>query len=101
MTKQVESILLGFPIHIKLRSDRINNFRVYMFAGGKFEYDLASNSTARRAEDLVKLKSIDLGVEAGIGFNFYFPVFILSPEIKISNGLKNIHSRDANLKFSS
>ena len=69
MTKQVESILLGFPIHIKFRSDRINNFRVYMFAGGKFEYDLASNSTSRKAENIIKLKSNDLGVEAGIGFN--------------------------------
>ena len=100
MTKRVESILLGFPIHFKFRSDRIGNFRVYMFAGGKFEYDLASNSTARRAEDLVKLKKFDLGVELGIGFNFYFPVFILSPEIKFSNGVTNIHSRDENLKFS-
>ena len=100
MTKRVESILLGFPVHLKFRSDRIGNFRVYMFAGGKFEYDLASNSTARRAEDLVKLKKFDLGVEVGIGFNFYFPVFILSPEIKFSNGINNIHSRDENLKFS-
>ena len=100
MTKRVESILLGLPIHLKFRSDRIGNFRVYMFGGGKVEYDLASNSNARRAEDLVKLKKIDLGIEAGIGFNFYFPVFILSPEIKISNGLTNSHSRDENLKFS-
>jgi hypothetical protein len=101
MTKQVESILLGVPVHIKFLSDRIGNFRVYMFGGGKFEYDLASNSTARKADDLVKLKKYDWGVEAGIGFNFYFPVFILSPEIKISNGLSNIHSRDPNLKYSS
>jgi hypothetical protein len=100
MTKRVESILLGLPVHLKFRSDRINNFRVYMFGGAKFEYDLSSNSTARKAEDLVKLKKYDFGVEAGIGFNFYFPVFILSPEIKISNGLSNSHSRDANLKFS-
>ncbi len=100
VTKRVESILLGLPIHLKFRSDRINNFRVYMFGGVKFEYDLASNSTARRAEDLVKLAKTDFGVEAGIGFNFYFPVFILSPEIKISNGLSNIHSRDPNLKYS-
>ena len=71
-----------------------------MFGGVKFEYDLASNSTARRAEDLVKLAKVDYGVEAGIGFNFYFPVFILSPELKISNGLSNIHSRDPNLKYS-
>lgn len=101
MTKRVESILLGLPVHLKFRSDRINNFRVYMFGGAKFEYDLSSNSTARKAEDLVKLKKYDFGVEAGIGFNFYFPVFILSPEIKISNGLINTHSRDPNLKFSS
>jgi hypothetical protein len=100
MTKRIESILLGVPIHLKFRSDRIGNFRVYMFGGGKFEYDLASNSTARKAEDLVKLKKYDFGVEAGFGFNFYFPVFILSPEIKISNGLSNVHSRDPNLKFS-
>ncbi len=101
MTKKVESILLGLPIHFKFRSDRIENFRVYMFSGVKFEYDLASNARAKRAEELVKLKNIDMGVEAGIGFNFYFPVFILSPEIKISNGIFNSHSRDPNLKFSS
>ncbi|MFM7839550.1 MAG: outer membrane beta-barrel protein, partial [Chitinophagaceae bacterium] len=100
MTKRVESILLGLPVHLKFRSDRIGNFRVYMFGGGKIEYDLASNSSSRRAENLVKLKKFDYGIEAGIGFNFYFPVFILSPEIKISNGLLNIHSRDASLKFS-
>lgn len=99
--KRIESILLGLPVHLKFRSDRIENFRVYMFAGGKLEYDLASNAQARRAEDLVKLSSLDYGIEAGIGFNFYFPVFILSPEIKISNGLKNIHSRDPYLKYSS
>ena len=101
MTKRVESILLGLPVHIKFRSDRIGNFRVYMFGGAKFEYDLASNSTARKAEDLVKLKKYDFGVEGGIGFNFYFPVFILSPEIKVSNGISNVHSRDVNLKYSS
>jgi hypothetical protein len=100
MSKRVESILVGFPIHLKFRSDRIGNFRVYMFGGAKFEYDLASNSTARRAEGLVKLSKYDFGVEAGIGFSFYFPVFILSPEIKFSNGLMNTHSRDVNLKFS-
>lgn len=100
MTKRVESILLGLPIHLKFRSDRIHNFRVYMFSGVKFEYDLASNARARRAEELVKLTKTDMGVEAGIGFNFYFPVFILSPEIKISNGILNNHSRDESLKFS-
>ncbi len=62
--------------------------------------DLSSNSSSRNAEDLVKLKGTDYGIEAGIGFNFYFPFVTFSPELKFSNGLSNVHSRDANLKYS-
>ncbi len=99
-TKKVESILLGFPVQVKFLSDRIHNFRVYMLGGINYQYDLASNATARKADDLVKLKSSNLSIEAGVGFQFYFPVFILSPEIKISNGITNSHSRDPNLIYS-
>ncbi len=98
--KTIESILLGVPVQIKYKSDRINNFRVYMMAGGKWETDLSSKARAKNADDLVKLKSSEFGVEAGIGFNFYMRYFVLSPEIKISNGISNVHSRDPNLKFS-
>lgn len=101
ITKKVESVIVSFPFQMKFRSDRIGNFRVYMLGGVKADIDLASNARARRAEDLVKIQRFDYGVEAGMGFNFYFPSFIFSPEIKISNGLGNIHSRDPHLKYSS
>ena len=101
VTKQVESILLGFPVQIKFLSDRIENFRVYMLGGVNYQYDLASNAGARKAQDLVKLKPYDFSIEAGIGFQFYFPVFILSPELKISDGLINVHDRDPKLIYSS
>jgi hypothetical protein len=100
VTKKIESVITTFPFQIKFFSDRIGNFRVYMLAGVKADIDLASNARAKRADELVKIQKYDYGIEAGIGFNFYFPSFILSPEIKISNGLKNIHSRDENLKYS-
>jgi len=100
VTKKIESVITTFPLQIKFFSDRIGNFRVYMLAGVKADIDLASNARAKRAEELVKIEKYDYGIEAGIGFNFYFPSFILSPEIKVSNGLKNIHSRDENLKYS-
>src|SRR5687767_6930953 len=100
VTKKVESVIFSFPLQLKFRSDRIGNFRVYMMGGVKADLDLAANARARRAEDLVKLEKFDYGIEAGMGFNFYFPSFILSPEVKISNGLRNIHSRDASLKYS-
>jgi hypothetical protein len=101
VTKKVESVIVSFPLQIKFNSDRIGNFRVYMLGGGKLDYDLASNARARKAEELVKIQKMDYGIEAGVGFNFYFQSFIFYPEIKISNGLGNIHSRDQNLKYSS
>ena len=98
--KTLPSTVVSFPIQMKFNSDRIGNFRTYLLGGVKYDIDLASNSKARNAEDLVKLKAGDFGYEAGIGFNFFFPFVTFSPEIKVSNGLSNIHSRDANLKYS-
>lgn len=100
VTKKVQSITLAFPVHLKFSSDRIGNFKVYTIAGGKFDYDLASNAGARKAEDLVKLKRSDLSVEVGMGFHLYFPYFVLTPEVKLSSGLVNLHARDADLRYS-
>lgn len=99
--KTLPSTIVSFPFQVKFNSDRIDNFRVYMMGGIKYDIDLASNSSARNAEDLVKLKKYDFGYEAGIGFNFFIKYVTISPELKISNGLSNIHSRDVNLKYSS
>ena len=101
INKTIESVIVTFPVQVKLQSDRIGNFRVYMMSGIKGDIDLASNARAKKAEDLVKIRKYDYGVELGLGFNFFFQSFIFSPEIKISNGLGNIHSRDPNLKYSS
>ncbi len=98
--KKVQSITLSVPIHMKFSSDRINNFKVYTIGGAKFDYDLASTAGARKAEDLIKLNRKDLSVELGLGFHFYFPVFVLTPEIKLSSGLVNLHSRDESLRYS-
>lgn len=101
VVKKVESVIMTFPFQLKFQSDRIGNFRVYTLAGIHADIDMASNARAKRAEELVKIESYDWGPEFGIGFNFFFDSFIFSPEIKISNGLRNIHARDPNLKFSS
>ncbi len=100
VTKKVQSITLSFPINIAFSSDRIGNFKVYTLAGAKFDYDLASNAGASEAEDLIKLNKSDLSAEIGLGFHIYFPYFVLSPEIKYSSGITNLHARDPNLKYS-
>jgi hypothetical protein len=98
--QNVESIVMSFPLQLRLKSDRIDNFRVYTLAGVKYDLDLASNAGARNSENIVKVKSSDLGVEAGIGFQFFFKYFIFSPEIKMSYGLSNVHARDEALRYS-
>ena len=100
ITKKVESVIVSFPFQLKFQSDRIGNFRVYTLAGFKADIDMASNARAKRAEELVKIQKYDYGPEFGIGFNFFFPSFIFSPEVKISNGLRNLHARDEKLKYS-
>ena len=98
--KSVESIITTFPLDFKFKSDRIGNLRVYMLAGGKIDMDLASNAQKRKADDQVKIQKYSYGVEAGMGFSFYRKSVTVSPEIKISNGLNNLHERNENLNYS-
>ena len=100
LIKKIQGITLAFPLQLKFTSDRIANMKVYMMGGGKIEYDMAANKGSKNAETQIKLSPFDYGIEAGIGFHFYFPVFVLTPELKIGYGLNNVHRRDADLKFS-
>lgn len=100
VTKKVQSVMMSIPVNLAFSSDRIDNFKVYTFIGARFDYDLASNEKARETEELLKLKRKNISGEIGMGFHIYFPFFVLSPEIKISQGVINLHSRDPDLKYS-
>jgi Outer membrane protein beta-barrel domain len=97
--KKVQGISLAFPVQLKFTSDRIQNFKAYMLAGARVEYDLAANAGKKNNTESITLKKLDYAAEAAIGFHFYFPVFVLTPEIKISYGLKNVLSRETNYKY--
>jgi hypothetical protein len=99
--KKIQSISLSFPVQLKFSSDRINNMKVYTIAGMKLDYDLAANAGKKNADELVALKPFDYSVEGGLGFHIYFPYFVLTPELKVSWGLANLHSRNPSLKYSS
>lgn len=99
--KTLPSSIFTFPLQFKFNSDRIDNFRVYMLGDIYVATDLMANAGSRNAQDLVKLERNDYGLEAGIGFNFYMKFVTLSPELKFSYGLSNLHDRDKSLKYSS
>lgn len=101
VVKKIESVFLEFPIHIRYKSKPYKDFRLFAVAGFKYSLDLASNSRARKTDELIKVLESDLVAEFGVGFQVFFPYFILSPEIKFSYGMTDILSRDDNLIYSS
>ncbi len=93
--KKVESTFLDFPVHVKFKSARLNNFRAYVIAGGKYSIDMVSQAKVKaKDKEFVKLQRQDYGYEIGIGVDFYMPMFKLSPEIKMYHGLRNLLVKD-------
>ncbi|HRH65765.1 MAG TPA: porin family protein [Bacteroidia bacterium] len=93
--KNVESSYLEFPVDLKFKSKRVNNYRMYVIAGARYSIDMVSQAKVRdKDKDIVKLKRYDFGYEIGMGFDFYLTYFKFSPEIKMFNGLNNLLVKD-------
>jgi hypothetical protein len=96
----VSSIYLDFPLQLRFKSDPIKNTRIYVMGGIRYDYDLASNSTARTTS-ILKVDKTDIAAEYGVGVMIYFPYFIMSPEFKVSQGIVNINSPTNGFIYSS
>ncbi len=88
--RRIESVFVEMPFHMRYKSEPYRDMRMFVIAGVKYSFDVASDSRARQAENLVKVAPTDFAVEIGGGVQFFFPFFIFSPEIKFSHGLGNI-----------
>ncbi len=96
--KKIESTLLDFPVYLKYKSERYNNFRAYVLTGIKYSLDLASKDEIDdEGQEIVKLKKNDLMGEIGFGLDFYLEYFKFSPQIKISYGLLNLLTNDSTI----
>ncbi len=84
---------LDFPLHLKYRSKRVNNYRPYLIGGLNFRYDMsAKQEFDGESSEYVKFKPADLYVEFGFGVDTYLRYFKFAPEIKLAVGLRNILS---------
>ena len=93
--KRIESTLIDFPVYIKYKSARYNNFRTYVIGGIKYSLDVASQDKINdEGKEIVKLKKNDLMGEIGFGFDFYLEYFKFSPQIKLSYGILNLLAED-------
>ena len=93
---RLESTTLDFPIMLKLRTKRINNWAAYFLTGLQYSLDLATQS--QTAIDLnnpiAKMKQHDFAYQFGGGFDFFQEYFKLGLELKISNGISDVNIYD-------
>lgn len=93
LSQPLEVTNIEFPLHLKFKSQRMDNIRAYLLAGVKFSTDLASNQFKDEAgEDLIFLRTRrnDWHYELGAGIDHYFHFFRLSVEIKAAFGLRDL-----------
>src|SRR5688572_1862146 len=94
----IEATMVEFPIYIKFKTDRINNFRAYVLGGGKYVFDISNKIAAENASDYpVKFGAHDVQAEAGVGLDFYLQYFKLSLQVKASFGFINLHFPENNM----
>ena len=99
LSKAVESTYLDFPINLKYRSIRYNNFAAYFVGGFMYSYDLISqkdviNAKSNIAETVIKLDNSNINYQLGVGFDFFLEYFKFSPDIKMSYGVNNLIIND-------
>ena len=90
ITRRVESVFVEVPFQVRYKSVPYHDFRLFLIAGVKYVFDVASDSRTRQAAGLVKIAPTDFQFEYGAGVQFFFPYFIFSPEFKISQGINNV-----------
>jgi hypothetical protein len=94
---KANSAYLEFPLLLKYKSARLNNFRPFLIGGGNFKYDLAVKGSYDEKEQLLMIKPFDVYGEIGFGMDFYLTYFKFAVELKYAVGLTNIfRSTDKN-----
>ncbi|MCJ8210155.1 PorT family protein [Mucilaginibacter sp. RS28] len=91
--KQIQSTSFDVPMLLKIKSDRIGDFRMYLLGGAKVSTAInkkPDDADQALTDKLVKLKRNYASYEVGIGCDIYFEYFKLSPELKLSNSIGNV-----------
>jgi hypothetical protein len=99
----VESNFLDFPLLLKYKSKRVNNYRPYLIGGISARYDMAARKDYDEDGPWIRLTPLDFYAEFGFGIDFFLQYFKFSPELKVSVGYRDVLVHDpaggANYKY--
>ncbi|QJD94683.1 PorT family protein [Mucilaginibacter robiniae] len=90
----ISSTTMDVPLLLKLKADRLGNFRPYLVGGAKYSFAIGGKSKQDANDDLLQKRVKNIrgfaSYEAGIGCDIYFDYFKMSPEIKVANSFGNV-----------
>lgn len=98
--KTSESAMFQLPLEIKFKSEKNNDFRVFLTGGVLLSYNMSSRSSdVVNREKLVRTYPGDVALSVGFGMDFYRESLKLSPEIKFAQGLRNLLIKEESNSF--
>lgn len=92
----VETTMVEFPLLLKYKSMRRGNVRMYMIGGIKPGIEASGKKEIENITTSLEVKNFNLSVDAGLGFDLYFPLFKFSPEIRFSRGISDVLDNTSN-----
>lgn len=98
-TKQqlIETTMVEFPVLLKYKSQRRGNVRMYMVGGFTPSFEASGKNDIQSTTANLSVRSRNLTLDAGFGFDFYFPLFKLSQEIRFQRGITEMLGTDASV----
>lgn len=94
--KRISPNYFLFPLLMKLRTDRINNFAAYTIGGLEFGIDMASQKKVNNAgaNTIVKIIRPNWNYQVGGGIDLFLRYFKLGFELKFNAGINNLLIQD-------
>lgn len=86
----IETTLFEAPILLKYKSLRRGNVRMYMVGGFTPGIEVSGKNDVQSTTANLSVKKGNLSIDGGFGFDFYFPLFKFSQEIRFSKGLVDV-----------
>jgi hypothetical protein len=90
----IETTHVEFPFLLKYKSMRRGNVRMYMVGGITPGLELSGKNDIQASSATLDIKRYNVQFETGLGFDFYFPLFKFSQEIRFAKGLVNVLGSD-------
>jgi hypothetical protein len=94
-TQIIETTMVELPLLLKYKSTRRGNVRMYVLGGVTPAFEASGKKGVESTTGNLTMRKGNLSLDAGMGFDFYFPLFKFSQEIRFSRGVVNILGTEA------